>query len=71
VRFVGFFLVADLATRQNRIRGRWADASDATAEVAAVQESYGVGAVDWTIVDATATPVTVLRRCQTEIAVQR
>jgi predicted kinase len=68
VRFAGFFLVADLATRQKRIAGRGADASDATAEIAATQESYRIGTVDWTIVDATGTPDTLVKRCQAEIA---
>jgi aminoglycoside phosphotransferase family enzyme/predicted kinase len=68
VRFAGFFLVADLATRQSRITRRGADASDATAEIAAVQESYQIGTVDWTIVDAKGTPDTLLQRCQAEIA---
>jgi uncharacterized protein len=68
VRFVGLFLVADLATRQKRISHRKADASDATAEIAAVQESYALGTVDWTMVDATGTAEAVLKRCQVEIA---
>jgi uncharacterized protein len=68
VRFAGFFLVADLATRQKRIAGRGADASDATAEIAAAQESYRIGTVDWTVVDAKGTPDTLVKRCQAEIA---
>jgi aminoglycoside phosphotransferase family enzyme/predicted kinase len=68
VPFAGFFLVADLATRQARITGRRADASDATAEVAAIQESYRIGTVDWTMVDATGTPESLVKRCQAEIA---
>jgi len=68
VRFAGFFLVADLATRQARITGRRADASDATAEVAAIQESYRIGTVDWTMVDARGTPQSLVQRCQAEIA---
>ncbi|MBV8702036.1 MAG: AAA family ATPase [Bradyrhizobium sp.] len=68
VGFAGFFLVADLATRQERIAGRGADASDATTEIAATQESYRIGTVDWTIVDAKGTPDTLVKRCQAEIA---
>jgi aminoglycoside phosphotransferase family enzyme/predicted kinase len=68
VRFAGFFLVADLATRQARITGRRADASDATAEVAAIQESYRIGTVDWIMVDARGTPQSLVERCQAEIA---
>jgi aminoglycoside phosphotransferase family enzyme/predicted kinase len=68
MRFAGFFLVADLATRQRRIGGRGADASDATAEVAAIQESYQTGTVDWTILDAIEAPEALVRRCEAEIA---
>jgi hypothetical protein len=68
VHFAGIFLVADLATRQKRIAGRGADASDATAEIAAAQESYRIGTVDWTVVDAKGTPDTLVKRCQAEIA---
>jgi aminoglycoside phosphotransferase family enzyme/predicted kinase len=68
VRFAGFFLVADLATRQRRIGRRGADASDATAEVAAIQQSYQIGTVDWTILDAIESPEALVRRCQAEIA---
>jgi len=68
VRFAGFFLVADLAIRQQRIAGRGADASDATTEIAATQESYRIGTVDWTVVDATGTPDMLVKRCEAEIA---
>ena len=67
VHFVGFFLVADLATRQGRIAGRGSDASDATAEIAAAQESYRIGTVDWTVVDAKGTPDELVKRCEAEI----
>src|SRR5262249_40759914 len=40
VPLIGFFLTADLATRQARIGRREGDASDATQEVAARQEHY-------------------------------
>jgi uncharacterized protein len=68
VRFFGFFLVADLATRQSRVRSRKADASDATPEVAGLQETYSIGTVDWAIIDASGTPEATLRHCQTHIA---
>lgn len=67
MRFVGFFLVADLTTRQQRVAHRTADASDATAEVARLQESYNIGTVDWAIVDASGTPETTLSQCRTQI----
>ena len=66
-RFIGLFLVADLKTRQNRVAQRAADASDATAEVARLQEDYNIGNLDWAIVDASGTPEATLRECQARI----
>jgi aminoglycoside phosphotransferase family enzyme/predicted kinase len=54
--FVGFFLTADLATRMKRIGGRVNDASDATSELAQIQDSYDIGSINWTIIDASGTP---------------
>ena len=54
-RFVGLFLTADLATRLARIERRTGDASDATKEVARKQETYEIGTVDWSIIDASGT----------------
>jgi uncharacterized protein len=68
--FLGLFLAADLATRQSRIAGRESDASDATAEVAAVQQSYNIGTVDWAVIDASGTPEQTLKPCQTRISEQ-
>ncbi len=68
VRFVGFFLVADLATRQSRVGSRQADASDATPEVAGLQETYNIGNLDWAIIDASGPPGATLQHCQTRIA---
>ena len=62
--FVGLFLVTDLKTRQRRITRRIADASDATAEIARLQEQYDIGAVDWTIIDASGTPEETLSACR-------
>ncbi len=67
VAFAGFFLAADLATRQSRIRGRVADASDATPEVAGLQETYNIGTVDWTIIDASGTAEATLKHCQAHL----
>jgi predicted kinase len=64
VRFIGFFLVTDLVTRQNRVGRRQADASDATPEVAELQEAYNIGTVDWTIIDASGPPEATLKHCQ-------
>jgi uncharacterized protein len=68
ISFVGFFLKADLATRQSRVGRRERDASDATPEIAGLQERYEIGAVDWAVIDASGTPEDTLRQCQTQIA---
>ncbi len=68
VRFAGLFLVADLATRLSRVGHREKDASDATPEIAGLQEKYNIGAVDWAIIDASGKPEQTLEQCQTHIA---
>jgi len=68
VRFVGLFLVADLATRLSRIGSRDRDASDATPDIAGLQEQYNIGTVDWAVIDASGTPEQTLTQCQTRIA---
>jgi aminoglycoside phosphotransferase family enzyme/predicted kinase len=67
VRFSGLFLTADLATRQQRVGGRECDASDATPEIAAIQENYEIGAIDWSLVDASGAPEQTLQKCLAEI----
>jgi uncharacterized protein len=64
VTFRGLFLTADLATRIARIGHRAGDASDADATVAARQEGYALGAMDWSVVDAAGTPAQTLARAQ-------
>jgi uncharacterized protein len=66
--FEGFFLQADLATRQARVGRRKADASDATPEIAALQEQYELGKIDWTSTDASGTPEATLAHCQLRLA---
>ena len=66
-RFVGCFLVTDLATRQSRVGRREKDASDATPDIAALQEHYKIGAVDWTVVDTSGTPEQTLGQCERRI----
>lgn len=68
VPLTGLFLVADLATRQARIGGRSRDASDATQEVAALQEHYKIGHIGWTTIDASGTPAQTLQSCRDAIA---
>jgi hypothetical protein len=54
-----------------RIGGRRNDASDATAEVAALQEKYKIGEIDWTMIDASGTPEQTRGRCRVAIAGDR
>jgi aminoglycoside phosphotransferase family enzyme/predicted kinase len=68
VRFAGLFLVTDLATRLSRVGRRERDASDATPEIAGLQEKYNIGAVDWVVIDASGTPEQTLQQCQNQIA---
>ncbi len=58
----GLFLTADLATRLARVGGRTRDASDADEKVARAQESYDLGRLDWTQIDASGTPEDTLSR---------
>jgi aminoglycoside phosphotransferase family enzyme/predicted kinase len=67
VAFHGLFLTADLAIRIERVGARERDASDAGAEVARAQESYELGALDWTRIDASGTPEDTLRRAKASI----
>jgi predicted kinase len=68
IRFIGLFLVADLATRQKRISRRTRDASDATIEIARLQEDYDLGAMDWAIIDASGTLEQTVSACRRKIA---
>jgi aminoglycoside phosphotransferase family enzyme/predicted kinase len=56
VRFVGLFLTTDQETRVERVRGRTRDASDADEALARRQESYDLGHMAWTEIDASGTP---------------
>jgi aminoglycoside phosphotransferase family enzyme/predicted kinase len=66
--FVGLFLTADLAIRQSRVGHREGDASDATPEIAGLQEQYDLGMIDWDVIDASGRPEQTLKQCQTRIA---
>lgn len=68
VPLTGLFLVADLATRQARIGGRSSDASDATQEIAALQEHYNIGHIGWTTIDASGTQAQTLQSCRNAIS---
>src|SRR5712664_397886 len=67
IRFVGLFLVTDLATRLGRVGRRKRDASDATSQIAGLQEKYNIGEVDWIVIDASGTPGQTLKQCPTRI----
>ena len=60
--FVGLFLSTDLATRMKRVGHRKGDASDATPEIAQLQEKYIIGQVDWVAIDASGTEEQTLNR---------
>ena len=64
VEFRGIFLIADVATRVDRIGARHGDASDADIAVARAQEGYAVGQNDWLMCDASDTPQVTLDRAR-------
>jgi uncharacterized protein len=68
VAFHGLFLVADLATRDQRIGARRNDASDADATVARQQEAYDLGAMDWDTVEASGAPADTLQHARAALA---
>jgi aminoglycoside phosphotransferase family enzyme/predicted kinase len=62
--FRGLFLTADLSVRLSRVGARKGDASDADAAVARRQQQYDLGALQWTLVDASGSPEETLRRAK-------
>ena len=67
-RLYGLFLTADLKTRLARVGTRAHDASDADAKIAQAQESYDLGPLGWTAVDASGTPENTLARAKAALA---
>lgn len=65
--FHGLFLTADVGTRVARVGGRTGDASDADPKIAAAQEQYDLGTLNWIEVDASGTPEETLRAAQAAI----
>ena len=67
VTFRGLFLVADIATREQRVGVRVHDASDADAAVVRAQESYELGTLSWPQIDTSGTPEQTLARALARI----
>ena len=66
--FQGLFLIADIDTRLARVRNRSGDASEADARIARQQDSYDLGAMEWTKIDASGTPEGTLQRVRGALA---
>jgi aminoglycoside phosphotransferase family enzyme/predicted kinase len=60
--FQGLFLTASLETRLARVGKRTADASDADAKVARLQDQFDLGRITWSKVDASGTAEDTLIR---------
>jgi predicted kinase len=64
----GLFLTASIETRIARVGGRTNDASDASPSIAQAQESYDLGRLDWTEIDASGTAADTLKRAKTALS---
>ena len=65
--FHGIFLDAALDVRIRRIASRGSDASDATRDVALLQEGIDIGRLEWPVVDASASPQETLARARAHL----
>jgi aminoglycoside phosphotransferase family enzyme/predicted kinase len=65
--FRGIFLDAALNVRIQRIASRGSDASDATRDVALLQETLDIGRLEWPVVDASGSPQETLARARTHL----
>jgi aminoglycoside phosphotransferase family enzyme/predicted kinase len=68
IEFHGLFLIADLATRVQRVSARTGDASDADVEVARQQEEFVTGPITWRRVDAAGSPAQTHANARAAIA---
>ncbi len=68
VRFDGIWLEAPLTARVERVANRRNDASDATPGVVERQESYDLGTIDWTRLDAGRVAADVLDDARASLA---
>jgi aminoglycoside phosphotransferase family enzyme/predicted kinase len=66
--FRGLFLVAELPIRLERIGARSRDASDADTVIARRQESYALGEMDFTEIDASGAPPETLARAKSALS---
>jgi predicted kinase len=64
VPFHGLFLEAALDMRIDRVGSRAPDASDANTAVAQAQESYDLGDLTWSRLDASGTPEETMARAE-------
>lgn len=55
-RFLPIFLTADRSVRLSRVAAREHDASDATPDIASLQENMDIGRLDWPTIDASGSP---------------
>ncbi|HTV28928.1 MAG TPA: AAA family ATPase [Xanthobacteraceae bacterium] len=63
----GLFLSANLECRLARVGARLFDASDADETVVRTQEQYGLGKMDWSLIDASGTVEQTLTRARTAL----
>jgi aminoglycoside phosphotransferase family enzyme/predicted kinase len=68
--FAGLFLTADLKTRLERVGARGPDASDANDKVVRLQEDFPLGAMGWSVIDASGPPESTLAKARVALALE-
>jgi len=68
--FAGLFLTADLKTRLRRVGARGPDASDANDRVVRLQEDFPLGAMGWSVIDASGSAESTLARARAALALE-